>query len=307
MVAMLPFGLIYLGLNAAIGRTATVLLAVSASILFVSAILATALIFRSQLRKRVIGMLVKAVQALLHRDISDPLERFDQTMDRGVEAMREHPSRVAIIAGLIVAKQFHWPRLDGIIGLLVSLWLLYLGYDHGGEAIIPLLGKAPSKEMTDRIREIGRSVDGVIDVHEIIIHDYGSMYLISLHVEVPEKMGPIAMHEIAERCEHELRQVYGGAVVCHTDPLMEKTPEIEALENRFKSLVAAAPAIQGYHDFRVVAESETRIIIVADIDAENHIPEKDYESLTSDLESRVKAEIPHVAYCSFYVTPKFSY
>lgn len=102
MVAMLPFGLIYLGLNAPISQTATIVLAVSASILLVLAILATALIFRSQLRKRVIDMVVRAVQALVHRDIGDPLERFDRTMDRGVEAMREHPSSLALIAGLIV-------------------------------------------------------------------------------------------------------------------------------------------------------------------------------------------------------------
>ena len=102
MVAMLPFGLIYLGLNAAISQTVTILLAVSASILLLLAVLATALIFRSQLRKRVIGMLVKATEALVHRDIGEPLERFDRTMERGVEAMRENPSSVAIIATLIV-------------------------------------------------------------------------------------------------------------------------------------------------------------------------------------------------------------
>jgi len=214
---------------------------------------------------------------------------------------------LTVVAGLLVGKQFHWPQIDGIIGLLVSLLLLYLGFDHGREAIIPILGKAPGKDMTDRIREIARSVEGVVDVHEIIIHDYGSMYLISLHVEIPEKLGPVAMHEIAERCEHELRRVYGGAVVCHTDPLMEMTPEIEAIENRFKALVEASPSIKGYHDFRVVAESKSRVILIADIDAETHVPEKDFEGVASDLESRVKTEIPHTAYCSFYVTPRFSY
>jgi hypothetical protein len=127
MVAMLPFGLIYLGLNAAISQTATLLLAVSASILFLLAILATALIFRSQLRKRVIGMLVRAVQALLHRDIGDPLERFDQTMDRGVEAMREHPSSMAMIAALIVVD---WAFSAA------TLWFCFRAFD-----ISPSLGQ----------------------------------------------------------------------------------------------------------------------------------------------------------------------
>ncbi len=214
---------------------------------------------------------------------------------------------LAVIGGLVAGKQFHLPEVDGLIGILVSLWLLYLGYDHGREAIIPILGKAPSKEMTSKIREISKSISGVEDVHEVIIHDYGSMYLISLHVEIPEKFGPAGMHEIAERCEAKLRDTYGGEVVCHTDPLMEKTPEIQAIENQFRKIVEQFPRITGYHDFRVVAESPEKIIILADIDAAEDVPEKDFEAIASDLESRLKHSIPNVAYCAFYVTPKFSY
>jgi len=214
---------------------------------------------------------------------------------------------LAVIGGLVAGKQFHLPEVDGLIGILVSLWLLYLGYDHGREAIIPILGKAPSKEMTSKIREISKSISGVEDVHEVIIHDYGSMYLISLHVEIPEKFGPAGMHEIAERCEAKLRNTYGGEVVCHTDPLMEKNPEIQSIENQFRKIVEQFPRITGYHDFRVVAESSERIIILADIDAAEDVPEKDFEAIASDLESRLKNSIPNVAYCAFYVTPKFSY
>ena len=214
---------------------------------------------------------------------------------------------LTVIGGVVFGKYFNFPRIDGYIGILVSLWLLYLGYNHGRDAVIPLLGKAPSREMTEKIRKIAKSVKGVEDVHEIIIHDYGSMYLISLHVEVPEGLGPPAMHEVAERCEAKLRKAYGGEVVCHTDPLMEKTPEIQAIEEQFRKQVGQSPRIIGYHDFRVVTESPEKIIIVADIDAAEHVPEKDFKEITLDRESRTKREIPRVAYCSFYVTPKFAY
>lgn len=214
---------------------------------------------------------------------------------------------VTVIVGLVAGQRFHLPEIDGLIGIGVSLWLLYLGYNHGHEAIVPILGKAPSKEMTNKIRQIAKSVEGVEDVHEIIIHDYGSMYLISLHVEIPEKLGPAIMHEIAEQCEGKLRKIYSGEVVCHTDPLMEQTPEIKAIENQFRKIVEQFPRITGYHDFRVVAESPDRIIILADIDTAEDVPEKEFEAIASDLESRVKTEIPNVAYCGFYVTPRFSY
>ena len=214
---------------------------------------------------------------------------------------------LTVIGGLVAGHHFHRPELDGYIGILVSAWLLYLGFDHGREAIVPLLGKAPSKDMIQRIRETARSVDGIEDVHEIIIHDYGSMYLISAHVEIPEKFGSANMHEIAERCEGKLRKTYGGEAVCHTDPLLEKTPEVRAVEAQFKKIVEQSPRITGYHDFRVIAESPGRIIIVADIDVAEEVPEAEFEAIASDLESQVKATIPNIAYSQFYVTPKFSY
>jgi cation diffusion facilitator family transporter len=213
----------------------------------------------------------------------------------------------AVIVGLVAGRHLHLPEIDGVIGIAVSLWLLYLGYRHGREAIIPLLGQAPSKTLTRQVREIAKSVEGVDDAHEIIIHDYGSKYLISMHVEVSENLDPAAMHEIAERCEYRLRKKYGGAAVCHTDPLMEKTPEIQAIEDQFKKVIEESARIIAYHDFRVVAESPERIIIIADIDAAEDVPESDFEAIALELESQVKTTIAHVAYCSFYVTPKFAY
>ena len=214
---------------------------------------------------------------------------------------------ITVIGGLVAGHHYHRPELDGYIGVLVSAWLLYLGFDHGREAIVPLLGKAPSRDIIQRIRETSKSVDGIEDVHEIIIHDYGSMYLISAHVEIPEKFGSANMHEITERCEAKLRKMYGGEVVCHTDPLLEKSPEVQAVEDQFRKIVEQIPHITGYHDFRVIAESSERIIIAADIDVDEEVPEAEFETIAKDLESQVKATIPNIAYSTFYVTPKFSY
>jgi hypothetical protein len=57
----------------------------------------------------------------------------------------------------------------------------------------------------------------------------------------------------------------------------------------------------------VIAESSERIIIAADIDVDEEVPEAEFETITKDLESQVNATIPNIAYSTFYVTPKFSY
>jgi cation diffusion facilitator family transporter len=214
---------------------------------------------------------------------------------------------LTVIGGLVAGHHFHHPEVDGYIGILLSAWLLYLGYTHGREAIVPLLGQAPSKDIIGKIRQTAKSVKGVEDVHEIIVHDYGSMYLTSLHAEIPEKLGPVEMHEIAERCERKLRNAFGGETVCHTDPVMERTPKIQAIEDHFNNILKAFPRIVGYHDFRVIGESLERIIIVADIDVTEDVAEREFSQIARDLEARVMEEIQKVAYCSFYITPKYAY
>ncbi len=212
-----------------------------------------------------------------------------------------------VIAGLVTGHHFHHPEFDGYTGILVSAWLLYLGYNHGKEALVPLLGQAPGKDIINKIRETAQSVKGIEDVHEIIVHDYGSMYLISLHAEISAKLGAVEMHEITERCEHKLRKTFGGEVVCHMDPLMEMTPEIKAIEDKFKKILKTFFQIVSYHDFRVVAGTKGRVIIVADIDMAEDVNMDESSRISKNLEMHVKKEIQNVLYCNFYITPKFSY
>jgi cation diffusion facilitator family transporter len=214
---------------------------------------------------------------------------------------------LTVIGGLVASHNFHHPEIDGYIGILVSVWLLYLGFTHAKEAVVPLLGQAPSMDMIRKIRETAKSVDGVEDVHEIIVHDYGSMYMISMHVEIPEKFNPAEMHEIAERCERKLRKHFGGEVVCHTDPLLEKTPEIQAIEDQFRRIIEDIPNIVGYHDFRVIAESSDKVIIAADVDMAEDVPETDFKSVRQELAERILKEIPNIAYSVLYITPMYSY
>ncbi len=212
-----------------------------------------------------------------------------------------------VIGGLITGHKFNFPAIDGYIGILVSAWLLYLGYSHGKEAIVPLLGQAPSKDILKRIRETAKSVEGVDDIHEIIVHDYGSLYLISFHAEISEEHGPAEMHEISERCEQKLRDTFGGEATCHTDPVLKKSPELQQTEYQFKELLKYFPKILNYHDFRIVAASPEKMIIVADIDLADDIPEEEIDQINKNLSSLIVAEIPNIEYCSFYITPKFAY
>lgn len=120
MIGMLPVGLVYLGLNAALSQMTTRVLAVFASVLFVAILLITALIFNSTMRKRTVNLLGRAARTLLRRDVMEPLERFDKTMSLGVQALRDDPSSIAIIASLII--------IDWSFSAM-ALWFCFRAFD----------------------------------------------------------------------------------------------------------------------------------------------------------------------------------
>jgi uncharacterized protein (TIRG00374 family) len=101
MILMLPVGLVYLGLNASLGQTTVAILALSALLLFLGTLLATGLMFWGRMRRRAIGLLVQAVRTLIRRDVQEPLERFDATVALGIQAMREDPVSMLMIASLV--------------------------------------------------------------------------------------------------------------------------------------------------------------------------------------------------------------
>jgi hypothetical protein len=50
-----------------------------------------------------------------------------------------------------------------------------------------------------------------------------------------------------------------------------------------------------------------KFIIVADIDLIEDVTEDKFSQISKELTTRVMEEIQNVAYCSFYITPKFAY
>jgi hypothetical protein len=56
----------------------------------------------------------------------------------------------------------------------------------------------------------------------------------------------------------------------------------------------------------MIAESAERIIVGADINVGEEVPEGKFEAIVPHLESPVKAAIPNIAYSKVCAAPKFS-
>jgi divalent metal cation (Fe/Co/Zn/Cd) transporter len=111
-----------------------------------------------------------------------------------------------------------------------------------------LLGMAPSQDLIDRIVKAGLSVDGVDQVHDINVHDYGQQKVISLHVVIPGELDTMRSHHLATLVEKAIRNSVNAPAVVHVDPSRpSQMPQDSGdVENALRGVIQAYREIEGF-------------------------------------------------------------
>lgn len=144
-------------------------------------------------------------------------------------------------------------NLDGYMGVLVGVYIIYAGINLIKDTVDPLLGMAPSAELTDKIITKVLSYKGVEGIHDLIIHNYGpKRCFASVHVEVSAKQDILVSHDIADNIERDFKMDMGIDLVVHLDPLIKDDETLNAARNMLVEILADIDTGISHHDFRMV-------------------------------------------------------
>ena len=178
-----------------------------------------------------------------------------------MDSLSDCISTAAVITGLVVFEIFN-VNIDGYVGILVALFVFKAGFEAAKESLAPLIGERPDKEYVDEIERTVMSYEGIIGIHDLIVHNYGvGSNIISLHAEVPSEMGFMEAHELIDIIENNLKEKYAAIATVHMDPVEtsnETAIRYKALVNGFISEIS--PEIS-MHDFRMTDGIKNRNLI----------------------------------------------
>lgn len=170
---------------------------------------------------------------------------------------------VALIS-LILARFVEKP-LDGYFGVVVALFILYSGINLVKDTVSPLLGAPPEKEFYDEIENFIMSYDGIVGVHDLIIHDYGpSRLFASAHAEVPSNSDMMETHDTIDVIERDIQKKYGMLISIHMDPIAVNDDRVNELRTLTENVIKEINPKITMHDFRVV-EGTTHTNLIFDI------------------------------------------
>lgn len=155
--------------------------------------------------------------------------------------------------------------IDGWCGLLVGVFIFRAGIEAAKDTIDPLLGKAPDPAFVEHIRSTVLAHPEVLDVHDLLVHDYGpGRMMISLHAEVPAEGDFLALHDVIDNIERELQTSLSCSAVIHMDPILTKDSETSRLHGIVSTLAKELDPAVSVHDLRLVkGPTHTNVIFDA--------------------------------------------
>ncbi len=177
--------------------------------------------------------------------------------------------------------------LDGYIGLAVALFVIWSGFSVIRETVSPLLGQAPDEQLVLDIEQTVLSYDGVVGIHDMMVHDYGpGRVFVSLHAEVPANRDMLHSHDTIDCIERDLLEKFNIITCIHMDPVDTDDPETLRLKELALGELARIDERLTLHDFRVVnGPSHTNLIF--DVVVPFDYPDK--KGLPAAIEQHVQA------------------
>ena len=161
-------------------------------------------------------------------------------------------STAAVLISILLTPLIGY-NTDGLMGSAVALFIMYSGIMLMKDTIQPLLGEGADAELSVRVKEEILTYEGVLGVHDLIVHNYGSgRAFASVHVEVPAEQDLLESHDLIDNIERDLQRKLGLQLTIHMDPLATNDPELDALRVELKELLAPYGERVAYHDLRLV-------------------------------------------------------
>ena len=122
-----------------------------------------------------------------------------------------------ILAGIFLGRRFWW--VDGVMGIVVALLIIYAAFDVIREGMDPLMGRAADEELVSRLREIGQELAGrPLQVHHVHLHEYGDHTELTMHINMNGEVTLRRAHEMASALEQAVRERLGMEATVHIEP-----------------------------------------------------------------------------------------
>ena len=230
----------------------------------------------------VAAILIKLWQSLFNRSIGRKI-RSVTLIATAADSRNDVISTSAVLISVIVGK-FTGIQIDGYMGCLVALFIIWSGIQLVRETTSPLLGEAPDQELVDSIAEIVKKEPGVLGIHDLMVHNYGpGKIFASMHIEVDADGDLMESHDMIDNIEKRIKDELHVEFVVHMDPVKTDDPLITKMKKIIADALLPLDGVDNIHDFRIVpGPTHTNIIFDVVLVADCSLSEKEITGIAAE-------------------------
>lgn len=225
-----------------------------------------------------LGMFNKKLGTRIHSNVM---------LATAADAMGDVITTSATVVSLLVFQFSGW-NIDGIVGIGVSLVVMWAGVGIAKDTLEPLLGQAVPKDVYEEITKFVESHEGILGTHDLIVHNYGpGRSMASLHAEVANDVDIEVSHEIIDRIEREATKELGVFLVIHMDPIEMKDERVLYAKRKLEEAVRAIDPQVSIHDFRMV-DGDEQVNLIFDMLVPFQYVKKKQKEICRTLRKKVR-------------------
>lgn len=194
----------------------------------------------------------------------------------------------AVIVGILLSPH-GFAFLDPLIGAAIAVFLIYLGFSYGRKSINQLMGGFQSNELIDRARKLSFSADGVRDVGDIEVHEYGERIVVNVTIVLSEDLDATSAHRISHSVQDLLTE--NGFYSAHVHVDTKRTNLLAQIEKTIGEIVSSYSDVLDFHGL-VIRESLDTSVAEIHLVFEPGISLKRAHEIAHDVEESFRKKYP---------------
>ena len=214
----------------------------------------------------VVSVLIKFWMYLFNKRLGNKISS-DALTATAKDSFNDSLATTAILISVGISVFVDLPfNLDALMGILVSLFILWSGITSAKDTLDQILGMPPEKELIENLESTIMSFKEFIGIHDLIVHNYGpGRQFASVHVEVSQDSDIVKCHEQIDLCEKLVGEQLDLSLVIHMDPIDNNNVTVTETREKMANAIKVINEELTLHDFRMTPLSEKRTNLIFDV------------------------------------------
>lgn len=233
----------------------------------------------------VLSVLVKLWMFSYNRYIANTI---NSSINRAAafDSLSDTAATSLVVISMIMGLYTRFP-VDGAMGLVIALLIMYSGFDVARDTANMLMGKAPEHQVVEKIYDIVNAGENIIMAHDLEIHEYGPGRVVgSIHAEMPDTTNIVDAHTSIDQLEKQVKRDMGIDLVVHIDPVSTDVAKSKEVKQHVLSCLENEE-LDAWVEVIRVAEASDNIMVTIEV----HPKEKGASAAAPETIRHIKEKI----------------